>query len=85
MTPTEFPQQTVVLKRPPNMTDEECRSLAIHQTARGECISCWTGTWRDRLRFLLTGRVWLWVVSGRTQPPVYVGTESPWKGVNEPD
>lgn len=77
MKPTQFPQQTIVLKKPPGMTDEECGSLAIHNTERGECISCWTATWRERLRFLITGKVWLWVVSGRTQPPVYIGVESP--------
>lgn len=79
MKPAEFPEQTIVLQRPPGMRDEECGSLAIARTEKGECISCWIGDWRDRLRFLITGKAWLWVVSGKTQPPVYIGTESPFK------
>ena len=41
-----------------------------HQT-----VSCWRMTWRERLRVLLTGRVWLHVW-GR-QPPVFVSGERP--------
>lgn len=41
-------------------------------------ISCWSGTWRDRLRFLLTGRVWLWVVAPTTHAPIAIETKSPW-------
>lgn len=79
MKPSEFPEQTIVLQKPPDMTDEQCGTLAIHQTQDGQCISRWRGTWRDRLRFLFGGDLWLWVHSGRTQPPVYIGTEHPFQ------
>lgn len=36
----------------------------------GRTVSCWRMSWRERLRVLLTGRVWLCVL-GR-QPPVRV-------------
>ena len=79
MKPIEFKQQTIVLQKPSSMSDEECSPLAIHQTENGECISCWTATLKERIKFLFTGRIWLWVVSGRAQPPVYVGIETPFK------
>jgi hypothetical protein len=37
-----------------------------------QCVSCWQMTIRERLTALLFGRVWLMVLSGWTQPPVYV-------------
>jgi hypothetical protein len=69
MEPITFKQANVNLQKPPSMTDEECSPLPIF--ADGEqCISCWRPTWRERLSILLFGRVWLFVVMGRTQPPV---------------
>ena len=81
MKPVDFSEQNKVLVKPEGMTDKECGDLPIHQ--HGEfCISCWGGGWRDRLRFLFTGKVWLWVWSGQTQPPVKVVTENPWGSSN---
>lgn len=37
-----------------------------------QCVSCWQMTWRERLAALLFGRAWLSVLSGSTQPPVYI-------------
>lgn len=37
------------------------------------CVSLWRPTLRERLSVLIFGRVWLAVLSGATQPPVYVG------------
>jgi hypothetical protein len=36
-----------------------------------QCVSCWRMTWRERINALLFGRVWIAVLSGSTQPPVY--------------
>ena len=33
------------------------------------CVSCWKMSWRERLSALFFGRVWLALLSGRTQPP----------------
>jgi hypothetical protein len=76
MKPIRFEGQTVELQKPPGMTDEECGSLPILRLD-GTCISCWQMTWKERLKALLTGRVWLGVLSGHTQPPVYVTVEQP--------
>ncbi len=41
-------------------------------TDNEQCVSCWQMTLRERLSALLFGRVWLAVLSGKTQPPVCV-------------
>ena len=71
MTPREFPEQTIVLQRPPSMSEEECGPLGIHNDGE-TCVSCWRPTWRERLSILLFGRVWLGILSGQTQPPVWL-------------
>ena len=36
-----------------------------------QCVSCWQMSWRERLCALLFGRVWIAVLTGQTQPPIY--------------
>ena len=69
MIPVPFKEQTKVLEMPPGMTDEECSPLSVFCDGR-QCISLWRPSWRERLSILLFGRVWLYVLSGNTQPPV---------------
>ncbi len=72
MKPIEFPEQTKVLGKPASMTDEECGSMAVWTDGK-QCISCWVGSWRERLKFLFTGKMWLSVITGTSiQPPVWV-------------
>ena len=71
MNPVEFKEQTKILAKPDSMTDDECESLPIWNDGN-HCISCWRPSWRERLSILLFGRVWLWVFSGDTQPPVAI-------------
>ena len=71
MKPINFRQQTKILHRPNNMTDEQCGALPIF-TDRKQCLSCWKATWRERLSILFYGKVWLGVRSGNTQPPVWL-------------
>lgn len=67
----KFKESNVCLGKPKNMTDEECGSLHVY-TDGTICVSCWKMTWKDRLKALLFGRVWLGVLSGHTQPPVWL-------------
>lgn len=53
------------------MTKEECGELHIY-CDNTYCISKWKMSWRERLHCLFRGYVWLWVVSGQTQPPVKI-------------
>ena len=76
MNPVPFPQANRNLTAPAGMTREECGDLPTFTDGR-HCISLWGLSWRERLRVLFTGRVWLWVWSGHTQPPVALSAESP--------
>lgn len=56
------------------MTESECSSL--HVWCDGyQCVSVWKATFIERLKILFTGKVWLGVLSGKTQPPVFVSGE----------
>lgn len=70
MKPIVFKEHTRVLSKPQAMTDEQCASLAVFDAGDGQLLSCWRASWRERVSVLLFGKVWLWVWSGKTQPPV---------------
>lgn len=71
MKPIDFPQSTKSLGRPRTMTDDECGSLPVWSDGK-QCVSCWKPTLIERIRILFGRPVWLGVVSGNTQPPVFV-------------
>ena len=71
MTPIKFKEANVNLEKPQDMTDEECKSLAVYTDGR-ECISCWKMSFKERLSALIHGKVWLSVLSEQTQPPVWI-------------
>lgn len=74
MKPIDFPQSTKVLQKPELMLDTECKPLPIWSDGK-ECVSCWRPTLKERVRILISGKVWLSVLSGRTQPPVFITGE----------
>ncbi len=74
----KFKEQTKTIGPPAGMTEEECYSLAVWSDGK-QCISRWKGTWKDRLKFLFTGKLWLSVLFGESQPPVWIGTEHPFE------
>jgi len=69
MIPIEFKEQTGLLLKPHGMTEEECSSLPIHFTGE-QYISCWKMNFKERIKALLFGNVWLYVRGKITQPPV---------------
>jgi hypothetical protein len=79
MTPTKFKQQNAELQKPSEMTDEECSPLPVWRDAplrTSLYISCWRMSWRERLRALFTGRVWLWCHSF-AHPPIALDVNHP--------
>jgi len=74
MEPMNFAQANKNLLKPEGWTDEECSSLPVF-TDGTQCISLWKMTWRERLSALFFGKVWLAVISGQTQPPVWLMAE----------
>lgn len=74
--PVEFPEQNAVLRKPENMTEEECRSLPILRKD-GQCISVWKLTPEELVSINLTHSVIVGVFSGHTQPPIRVDASAP--------
>lgn len=72
MKPSKFKESTISLEKPESMTDNECGSLSIYQAQDGTCISLWKASFWSRIKFLFHGRIWLGVLSGNTQPPVWL-------------
>lgn len=67
----KFPEANRNLTKPQNMTDEECGSLWVY-TDSNQCVSCWKLSLWQRLLVLFFGKIWLGVLSGGTQPPVWM-------------
>lgn len=74
MKPIDFPQSTKVLQKPSTMSDNKCSSLHVWNVGT-QCVSCWKPTFKERMNILFGGKVWLGVLSGKTQPPVFVSGE----------
>jgi hypothetical protein len=71
MKPVYFEEATKELKKPSSMTDEECSSLWVHNDGE-QSVSCWKMTLKERIKLLFHGRIWVGVVFGKSQPPIWV-------------
>lgn len=73
MNPIEFAEQNVVFAK----DQPEYMPLPARRSADGsEVTSCWGMSWRERLRVLLTGRVYLTLLTfGAPLQPQIVSTE----------
>ena len=76
MIPRNFKHANLELKRPESMTDEECGPLQVFTDGK-QTISCWKASLLERLKIFITGKVWCSVYMGRTQPPIWMGGNSP--------
>lgn len=74
MTPKYFKEAKTELKKPASMTDEECSSLWIYKQ-NGTCISLWTTSLWERIKFLFHGHIWIGVLSGESQPPIWLDSK----------
>lgn len=75
MKPIEFPQQNVVYAK----DQPEYLPLPAYRTPDGEEVTaCWGMTWRERFRVLLTGHVYVTLLTfGKPLTPSIVSTEPP--------
>lgn len=71
MKPTTFKEATKTLQKPEQMTDDKCGPLKVYNDGK-QCISCWKPSFKERLSILFFGKIWLSVLSGDTQPPVWL-------------
>ena len=79
MTPINFKEGNKTLYRPQSMSDDECGQLLVYTDTR-KCISCWKPSVGERVKILFGGKVWLGVLSGSTQPPLFVTADCPFAG-----
>jgi hypothetical protein len=76
MKPSAFGEVNRVLEAPEDMSKKDCEPLPVF--ANGSIVvSCWTGSFFDRLRFLFYNEIWLVVRGANTQPPLYLTTDYP--------
>lgn len=75
MNPVKFAEANKNLLKPNSMSDKECKSLWVFSDG-SICVSRWQLNWRDRLRALWYGHIWLTVHSGATQPPVRLDSDA---------
>lgn len=73
MNPIEFPQQNTVFAK----DQPEYLPLPAHRSDDGMTVTaCWGMSWRERLRILWTGRVYVSLLTfGRPLTPSIVSTE----------
>ena len=76
MRAVEFDEQTVILGKPIGMTDEECAPLPVFRDGE-QVISCWELNKEDLEEINKTGKIYLSIFSGKTQPPVWLSIENP--------
>lgn len=74
MKPIDFEQSTKVLQKPGTLSDSQCSALPVWCDGK-QCVSCWKPSIKERINILFGGNVWLGVMSGKTQPPVFVAGE----------
>lgn len=72
MKPLKFKEAHIELNKPASMSAEECGGLWVHRSNQGESISVWTATFWQRVKFLFHGRIWIGVLSGYSQPPIWL-------------
>ena len=76
MTPVSFPEQTVVFAK----DQPEYLPLPAHVDEHGCVTFCWQLSWRDRLRLLVTGKLWHQVLTfGRPLQPQKLSAECPFE------
>ena len=78
MKATDFEKSNKRLGKPSTMIGKDCGSLDVF-TDDKQCISKWRGSFWERIKFLFTGRMWLSVRSGQSQPPVWLKVDYPFE------
>lgn len=75
MEPKKFKEANITFAKPGSMTDQECGSLPAYRNQH-QIISCWRPSFKERLKILFAGNVWIGV-RGKIQPPMWVDGNLP--------
>lgn len=74
MLPIQFPETNVVYAK----EQPQYLQLPAYKYDNGHMITCWQLTWFERLRILITGKLWLEVLTfNRPLQPLKPGVEKP--------
>ena len=76
--PVNFIGANVIMRAPEGA--ENVQDMHVFRS-RHSCVSCWELSADELAEINRTGRVFLSVLMGGAQPPVYVGSESSARGV----
>jgi hypothetical protein len=81
MKPVKFKEANKNLLKHSNMTEtwvypdgKQCSEWWVYSDGQ-QCISCWKMTFKQRVSALFFGKIWLSVLSGSIQPPVWMKCE----------
>ena len=74
MTNIKFKESTRVLQPPTGMVN--CDAMEVYCDGEN-CISKWKPNWKDRIKLLLGCSIWVYVHSGKTQPPIALTVKNP--------
>ncbi|WP_234734784.1 hypothetical protein [Tellurirhabdus bombi] len=74
MLPVDFPEANYTLGAPQGM--DNCLPLPVFRDGTN-CVSCWQLTDEEVELLLVTRRIYIGVVSGKTQPPIFATTIPP--------
>ena len=78
MKPIYFDEANKVLTAPDGMSKEACVDLCVVNDGN-QSISCWELNDEERRAIAEGANIWLGVLAGATQPPVWLSTERPFK------
>jgi len=82
MIPQRFSESNVVMRRPPEMSEEQC--MDIHAFSSGQAvITCWRPTPEELVKLNLGEPLWLHIV-GATMPPVALTVDFPFPSIPDP-
>ena len=70
----KFNEANTLFRKPDNMSDEECSSLPAYKDEK-EIISVWQMSVKERIKVLLTGKIWFSVLLP-FQPPICLSTNT---------
>lgn len=72
--PVNFKGANGDLLAPNGVDDVSCSSLPVFRNGIN-CVSCWEFSEAEITEIIKTKRIYISLWSGKTQPPIYVGTE----------
>lgn len=74
-TGVDWPGANKSLGPPPGKDESQVRTLRVFSNGV-ECVSCWQLDEEELAEVVRTGKVFVSIFSGSSQPPVYVGSET---------